>query len=60
VVELQANFSLPGSKSTDDGTLPANDQLHETLEITRGFKAWFETGFYIFTHDPRYVIDVKT
>ncbi len=34
---------------TDDGTLPTNHQLHETIEITHGFNDWFETGFYIFT-----------
>src|ERR1700746_1955950 len=47
--ELHSNFTFEGSKSTDDGTLPTNHQLHETLEITHGFSDWFETGFYIFT-----------
>ncbi len=49
MVELHSNFTLQGSKSTDDGTLPTNHQLHETIEITHGFTEWFETGFYIFT-----------
>src|SRR5258708_10214596 len=47
--ELHSNFTFQGSKSTDDGTLPTNHQLHETIEITHGFNDWFETGFYIFT-----------
>src|SRR5229473_89713 len=49
MVELHSNFTFQGSKSTDDGTLPTNHQLHETIEITHGFNNWFETGFYIFT-----------
>src|SRR5213593_1660730 len=49
MVELHSNFTFQGSKSTDDGTLPTNHQLHETIEITHGFADWFETGFYIFT-----------
>src|SRR5260370_12213978 len=49
MVELHSNFTFQGSKSTDDGTLPTNHQLHETIEITHGFTDWFETGFYIFT-----------
>src|SRR6266849_4995531 len=49
MVELHSNFTFQGSKSTDDGTLPTNHQLHETVEITHGFNEWFETGFYVFT-----------
>ena len=49
MVELHSNFTFQGSKSTDDGTLPTNHQLHETIEITQGFNDWFETGVYIFT-----------
>jgi hypothetical protein len=49
MVELHSNFTFQGSKSTLDGTLPTNHQLHETIEITHGFTDWFETGFYIFT-----------
>ena len=49
MVELHSNFTVQGSKTTDDGTLPTNHQWHETLEITRGFNEWFETGFYVFT-----------
>src|SRR6202165_1091197 len=49
MVELHSNFTFQGSKSTTDGTLPTNHQLHETIEITHGFTDWFETGFFIFT-----------
>jgi hypothetical protein len=49
MVELHSNFTFQGSKTTDDGTLPTNHQLHETIEISHGFIDWFEVGFYIFT-----------
>ena len=49
MVELHSNFTFQGSKAFDNGLLPTNHQLHETVEITRGFTDWFETGFYIFT-----------
>lgn len=49
MVEFHTNFTFNGSKSTQDGVLPTNHALHETIEITHGFTGWFETGFYIFT-----------
>ena len=49
MVELHSNFTFEGSKTAENGVLPTNHQLHETIEITRGFTDWFETGFYIFT-----------
>ena len=49
MVELHSNFTFQGSKTEEDGVLPTNHQLHETIEITHGFSDWFETGFYIFT-----------
>lgn len=49
MVELHSNFTFQGAKTTDDGTIPTNHALHETLEITHGFNDWFETGFYVFT-----------
>ena len=49
MLELHSNFTFEGSKTTDDGTLPTQHALHETIEITRGITPWFETGFYIFT-----------
>jgi hypothetical protein len=47
--ELHSNFTFEGSKTSVDGAYPAEHQLHETLEITHGFNAWFELGFYVFT-----------
>ena len=49
MVELHSNFTFQGSKTSTDGVLPTNHQLHETIEITHGFTDWFEVGFYIFT-----------
>ncbi len=49
MVELHSNFIFEGSKTSVDGMLPTNHQLHETLEITHGFTDWFEIGFYVFT-----------
>jgi hypothetical protein len=49
MVELHSNFTFQGSKTAENGLLPTNHQLHETIEITHGFTDWFETGFYIFT-----------
>ena len=53
MVELHSNLTVEGSKTTTDGTLPTEHQVHETVEITHGFNEWFETGFYQFTnHQP--------
>jgi hypothetical protein len=49
MVELHSNFTITGFKTSVDGVLPDEHQLHETVEITQGFTDWFETGFYIFT-----------
>lgn len=49
MVELHSNFTIDGSKTQENGVLPTNHALHETIEITHGFTDWFETGFYIFT-----------
>ncbi len=51
MIELHSNFTFQGSKTPQDGLLPTNHQLHETIEITHGFTDWFETGFYIFTSE---------
>ncbi len=49
MVELHSNITLSGSKLvSDEGELPTNNVIHETIEITRGWTTWFETGFYIF------------
>ena len=47
--ELHSNYTFQGSKETQNGVLPTDHALHETLEITHGFSEWFETGFYVFT-----------
>ena len=48
MVELHSNFTFDGSKQVEDGVLPTNHILHETVEITHGFNNFFEIGFYIF------------
>jgi hypothetical protein len=49
MVELHSNFTADGSKTvSEDGELPTNHVVHETIEITHGWTPWFETGFYIF------------
>lgn len=49
MVELHSNTAIQGSTRVEDGVLPTQHAVHETLEITRGWTSWFETGFYIFT-----------
>jgi len=49
MVELHSNFTFEGFKKTEQGVLPDEHQLHESVEITQGWTYWFETGFYIFT-----------
>jgi hypothetical protein len=49
MLELHSNFTIDGSKQMLNGLEPTNHAWHETIEITRGFTPWFETGFYIFT-----------
>lgn len=49
MIEVHSNFTITGTKKTEDGVLPTNHAWHETLEITHGFNEWLETGFYIFT-----------
>jgi hypothetical protein len=48
MLELHSNYTISGSKTIEDGVLPTNHVLHETIEITHGWTPWFETGFYIF------------
>jgi len=52
MVELHSNFTVEGSKTIEDGMLPTNHALHETLEITQGVNDWSELGFYVFTSIP--------
>jgi Putative MetA-pathway of phenol degradation len=49
MVELHSNFTASGTKTVIDGALPTNHAEHETVEITHGWNAWFETGLYLFT-----------
>jgi hypothetical protein len=49
MVEFHTNFIVQGTKTIENGVLPTNHALHETIEITQGWNDWFETGFYIFT-----------
>lgn len=49
MVELHSNIALEGTTTKDQGVLPTNHALHETLEVTHGWTSWFETGFYLFT-----------
>jgi hypothetical protein len=48
MVELHSNFTFDGSKKVEEGVLPTNDMLHETVEITHGFSSFFEVGGYFF------------
>jgi hypothetical protein len=47
--ELHSNSAIQGTTRREDGVLPTQHAVHETLEITHGWTSWFETGFYLFT-----------
>src|SRR6476646_12064352 len=49
MVEIHSNFTVDGSKTVQDGVLPTNHAMHETLEITQGITDWAEVGFYVFS-----------
>jgi hypothetical protein len=49
MVEIHSNFTVNGSKTVQDGVLPTNHAMHETLEITQGITGWAEVGFYVFS-----------
>jgi hypothetical protein len=49
MIELHSNTALEGTTRKEDGVLPTNHAVHETLEITHGWTSWFETGVYLFT-----------
>ena len=49
MVEIHSNFTVEGSKTVQDGMLPTNHAMHETLEVTQGIKDWAEVGFYVFS-----------
>lgn len=48
MLELHSNFAFEGSKGQVNGVLPTDHVFHETVEITHGFNAWLEVGFYFF------------
>jgi len=48
MLELHSNFTFDGQKQAENGVLPTNHILHETIEITHGFTDFFEVGFYFF------------
>jgi len=50
--ELHSNYTINGSKISENGELPTNHAVHETVEITHGFTSWAELGFYWFTAIP--------
>ena len=49
MIELHSNFTASGRRVVEDGMLPTDHAVHETLEITHGFTDWFEVGGYLFT-----------
>jgi len=49
MIELHSNYTLSGRRDVEDGVLPTDHALHETLEVTHGMNSWFEVGFYAFT-----------
>ena len=48
MVELHSNFTFDGSRKINNGVLPTNHILHETIEITHGVTDFLEVGFYFF------------
>jgi hypothetical protein len=50
--EVHSNFTANGRRTVEDGMLPTQHALHETIEITHGFTPWAEVGWYIFTSVP--------
>jgi hypothetical protein len=48
-VELHSNTATKGPPNGPGGLQPDVGAFHETLEVTRGFTDWFETGFYVFS-----------
>jgi hypothetical protein len=49
MVEIHSNFTVDGTKTTEDGVFPTNHAVHETLELTQGLTDWSEVGFYVFS-----------
>jgi hypothetical protein len=49
MIELHTSSAIRGTTRREDGVLPTQGAVHETLEVTHGWTPWFETGFYLFT-----------
>lgn len=49
MLEFHTNFTPSGTKTAEAGMFPQHHQFHLTMEITRGFTSFFETGFYLET-----------
>lgn len=49
MVEIHSNLTVEGTNTVQDGVLPTNHAVHETLELTQGVNSWSEVGFYVFT-----------
>ena len=49
MVEIHSNFTVSGSTTVQNGMLPTNHAMHETLEVTQGLANWAEVGFYVFS-----------
>ena len=43
MVELHSNSAIRGTTRVEDGVLPSQYAVYETLEITHGWTSWFET-----------------
>jgi hypothetical protein len=49
MVEIHSNLTVEGTKTVQDGVLPTEHAVHETLELTQGINDWSEVGFYVFS-----------
>ena len=49
MIELHTNSAIRGTRRKEDGVVPTQGAVHETLELTHGWTPWFETGLYLFT-----------
>ena len=42
MVELHSNSAIQGTTRVEDGVLPTQNAIHETIEITHGWTSWFK------------------
>jgi hypothetical protein len=53
--ELHSNYTSNGNTLSNNGVIPSQHSIHETIEITHGISENFELGFYLFTnYSPNY------